>query len=324
MPLKAWALTLGLMLSAQATLAGQDADDPNQVKVLLERMVKALRTLNYSATLVYHGEQLEFLRLTHVVRDGQELERLISLNGSAREVHRDPSSVTCVMPDNKAVSVDRRAPGAGLIPDFGDLAQLERHYSLYPLGDYRVAGRHASVIGVIPKDNLRYGYRFYLDNETGLPLKTDLMDTKARPVEQIMFTSLDLAPAETFIDADERPLQGFKRIESKGAESLVGDALPSRSFGALPSGFRLQAHNLRSDQNGRKLEHLVVSDGLASVSVYIESGDGEGLRGPANVGAVHAWGGKVADVWVTAVGEVPSETVQRIVKAMHGPGGDAQ
>jgi sigma-E factor negative regulatory protein RseB len=318
-------LGLGLLLCARAALPAADGDSLDQVRGLLERMVKALRTLNYSGTLVYlHGNQLESLQLTHVVRDGKELERLISLNGSAREVQRDASSVICVMPESKAVSVDRRAPGAGLIPDFGDLGLMERHYNLFPLGDYRVAGRSTIVLGVIPKDSLRYGYRFYLDDETGLPLKTDLMDTKARPVEQIMFTSLDLNPPETLVDADDGALQGFARIETDGEQQIDKDRLPGWQFGDLPSGFRLQTHNLRADHNGRQLEHLVVSDGLASVSVYIENGEEDGLQGAANVGAVHAWGDKVADFWVTAVGEVPSATVRQIVHAMNHRDGHRQ
>ena len=84
---------------------------------LLQRMLDSMRTLSYTGTFVYlHGNQLESLKITRTLRDGQELERLISLNGSAREVLRDQRAVTCVMPESRAVSIDQRAPGTGLWP----------------------------------------------------------------------------------------------------------------------------------------------------------------------------------------------------------------
>ncbi len=320
-----WIVALGLLLGAQSPRANpQDVSD--QVKGLLEHMVQALRTLNYTGTLVYlHEQHLESMRITHVVRDGQELERLVSLNGSAREVTRNQSSVTCVMPDAKAISVDQRAPGAGLIPSLGNLDRLDGLYVLHPLGDYRVAGRAASVIGVIPKDDFRYGYRFYLDRETGLPLKTDLMNERARPLEQIMFTSLSLNLEAMAADTTPGQQEGFRHLMRDAPESGAADHPGHWSFIELPEGFRLHMHNHRTGDDGRVVEHLVLSDGLASVSVYIEKGGGEGLQGAAHVGAINAWGGRVEGHWVTAVGEVPSNTVRRIIEAMrYMPDGDAR
>jgi len=321
-----WIAALGLMLAAQSSPASNPKEVSDQVKGLLEHMVQALRTLDYTGTLVYlHEHQLESMRITHVVRDGQELERLVSLNGSAREVKRDQSSITCVMPDAKAISVDQRAPGAGLIPSLGDLDRLDGLYGLHPLGDYRVAGRSASVIGVIPKDDFRYGYRFYLDGETGLPLKTDLMNERAKPLEQIMFTSLTLNSATMPGDGTPRQQEGFRRLVREAPQAITIEHPGQWDFADLPVGFRLHMHNHRTADDGRMVEHLVLSDGLASISVYIEQGGGEGLQGAAHVGAVNAWGGRVEGHWVTAVGEVPSITVRRIVESMrHIPDRDAR
>ncbi len=321
-----WIAALGLMLAAHSPQASNPREVSDQVKGLLEHMVKALRTLDYTGTLVYlHEHQLESMRITHVVRDGQELEQLVSLNGSAREVKRDQSSITCVMPDAKAISVDQRAPGAGLIPSLGDLDRLDGLYGLHPLGDYRVAGRAASVIGVIPKDNFRYGYRFYLDGETGLPLKTDLMNERAKPLEQIMFTSLTLNPATIPGDATPTQQEGFRRLMREAPLAITIEHPGQWDFVDLPVGFRLHRHTYRTDDDGRMVEHLVLSDGLASISVYIEQGGGEGLQGAAHVGAVNAWGGRVEGHWVTAVGEAPSITVRRIVEGMrYTPDRDAR
>jgi sigma-E factor negative regulatory protein RseB len=286
-------------------------------------MTQALHSLSYTGTLVYlHGNRLDTLRFSHAVRDGQELERLVALNGVAREVHRDPKAVTCVMPDAKAVSVEKRAPATQLWPSL-DLARLERFYRLHPLGDYRVAGRATQVVGIIPRDKLRYGYRFYLDRETGLPLKTDLMNEKANPIEQIMFTSLGLH--------DEAPRPGDGKGVPDGYRTVLRDTLqtgreadsPQWEFDDLPVGFALRSHHHWSDAAGTQVEQLVLGDGLASVSVYVEQGGSEGLQGPAHIGAVNAWGGRVAGHQVTAVGEVPHGTVQQVAEALRRrPAGD--
>lgn len=310
---------LVLLLGAQTpSVASQSAHA--QAKDLLERMVQALRTLDYAGTFVYlYGDQLETLEITHSVKDGQEFERLVSLNGAAREVRRDRLAVTCVMPDEKAISVDQRAQGAGLWPSLNlDLSRLNGQYLLYPLGQFRVAGRQSQVVGIIPKDKYRYGYRFYLDEATGLPLKADLMGEQARPIEQMMFTTLRfVTEAENGEGEQEAQSADFQRRLRKSPRTQAPSSKRNWLFGSLPAGFALLAYNHWADESGQPVEHIVLSDGLASVSVYVEKDKGQGLRGHSHVGAVNAWGGVVAAHQVTAVGEAPKETVRRIVEAMH-------
>jgi sigma-E factor negative regulatory protein RseB len=316
----AWIGVLSVVLAGQGAHAGDAAESPAlQVKGLLERMTQALRTLNYSGTFVYaHGDQLETLRIKHVVQGGQELEHLVSLNGAAREVRRDSSAVTCVMPEAKAVSVGHRSTTSDLWPaSIPDLERLGGQYLLHPLGHFRVAERDATVVGIIPKDKYRYGYRFYLDDETGLPLKTDLMDEDARPIEQIMFTSLELQPDDMAPGLDvAADAEGFVTLQRDPPQRSAPDKARDWSFVELPAGFGLEVHNRWIGDEGLPVEHFVLSDGLASVSVYIEQEEGPGLQGGAHVGAVNAWGGWVADRQVTAVGEVPDRTVRRIVESL--------
>jgi sigma-E factor negative regulatory protein RseB len=312
-----WYAAFTLLLVVQS-LQAAEASMETEVRDLLARMVQALRTLDYRGTFVYvHGNQLEALEITHVVKDGQELERLVSLNGAAREVHRDHQAVTCVMPDARAVSIDERAQGSRLWPPLDtDLARLDGQYLLHPLGEFRVAGRGARVIGIIPKDKFRYGYRFYVDRETSLPLKTDLMNENGRPVEQIMFTSLELSPTGSVAGADPSNLDGFVELRRHAAEAQAPDRPKRWEFVGLPVGYTLHMHNRRVDDSGTRVDHFVLSDGLASVSVYVEAPPAEGLRGGAHVGAINAWGDLVQRHQVTAVGEVPEGTVRKIVESL--------
>ena len=306
-------------------VAAADREAEREAIDLLERMLQSMRTLSYSGTFVYlHGNQLESLKITHSLQEGQELERLVSLNGSAREVHRDQRTVTCVMPDARAVSIDRRAPGAGLWPKLDpDLRRLRGHYRLHLLGEFRVAGRAARVVGIIPKDKFRYGYRFYLDAESGLPLKTDLMSEEAEPVEQIMFTSLELVSVNALLHDNPAQQDGFRKSLRKPPRIRAPDQPSDWEFQRLPAGFGLQLQDHWTDEAGSRVEHFLLSDGLASVSVYVEKGSEEGLQGGAHVGAVNAWGGTVAAHQVTAVGEVPANTVRKVVESLRyrGEGG---
>ncbi len=310
--------TLGLLAAANVA-AVQERDVHAELQGMIERMVQALRTLSYSGNLVYlHGNQLESLELVHTVRNGEELERLVSLNGAAREVRRDQREVTCVMPDVKSVSVGERAPAKlNLLPGGNiDLEQVRGNYLLYPLGEYRVAGRPVQVLGIIPRDQYRYGYRFYLDQQTGLPLKTDMMGLDAKPIEQIMFTSVDLIEAFDPMSASDAERDGFRRIRREAPVSEIVDDSSAWVFDGLPPGFQLQLHNHREGKSGRRLDHFVLSDGLASISVYLEQDDGDGLQGQAHVGATNAWGSTLRQYQVTAVGEVPVETVRAAVQSI--------
>jgi len=323
--IRCWLAACCLLLTLPAA-ATERTEGERKAIALLERMLSAMQTQGYTGTFVYlHGNQLESLRITRSLQGGRELERLVSLNGNAREVHSDRSAVTCVTPGSRTAAIEQRAPGGGLWPQLNpDLQQLRGHYLLHLLGEFRVAGRPSQVVGIIPKDKLRYGYRFYLDQESGLPLKTDLMSEGAQPVEQIMFTSLELIPDDGRAAGPPPPLPQVRPNRSPGPSTGSGTAKTPSSwaFTGLPAGFTLQLRDHWIDDAGHRIDHFLLSDGLASVSVYVEATTGKGLQGGANVGAVNAWGGVVAQHQITAVGEVPAQTVQRVVEALAYRGGD--
>ncbi len=313
-----WAFSLWLALTAVAA-----ADENGNVLGWLEKMNKAVRGQNYQGVFVYlHGAQLEAMRILHTVEGGHERERLVSLNGAAREVVRDRDSVTCITPDSRLISVDKRRSHKrfpAVLPV--DLADLSRYYQFRVLGRDRVADRFVKVIGIIPRDSFRYGYRLFLDEDTALPLKSDLMDEAGEPVAQIMFTSLEVGGEVELLQTtavEEHQGDDFHTAVTLGPQTY--EDAPSRwRFGYLPDGFSLRARNHWRDRKaGAPVEHLVLSDGLASVSVYIERSEQgqEGLDGGSQIGAVNAWGALAGGYQVTAVGEVPEKTVRLVVESL--------
>ncbi|MGE0386903.1 MAG: MucB/RseB C-terminal domain-containing protein [Gammaproteobacteria bacterium] len=282
------------------------------------RMTSALDSRNYDGVFVYQrGSQTDSMRIIHRHDGRGSRERLYSLSGSAREVIRDGETVTCIFPDDRAVMVEqgrtkRLFPSAFVAPA-GDLAS---NYELTVAGEDRVAGRSAWLVTIRPRTPDRYGYRLWIDVESDLLLKSNVLDPGGFVLEQFMFTQLDLPAA--IADDLLKPAtsgEGFERIARQSGQEAP--PVPAGQWEArwLPAGFSLRDH---ADQpvagNAGPVRHLVYSDGLAMVSIFVEPVvDGKPtLRGFSSMGAVNAFS-TVADAWqVTVVGEVPRATVQRI------------
>jgi sigma-E factor negative regulatory protein RseB len=273
---------------------------------LLEQMATALRSLSYEGTLVYlHENHLEALHLVHHVEDGQAQERLIALNGPVRAVTRERDQVMCVLPDGHPISVKRAAGAGGLLNTQGIVpSALRDHYRIEIQGVERVAGREAEVLEIIPRDALRYGYRFFIDRETFLPLKSDLIDSDQAALEQLMFTAIEVTPSDAPLAREDRPA-----LRSAAPTEASGDW----QFEPRPRGFRLVSHRLLEQPSGAEVQHFLFTDRLSSYSIYIEPDTEDGLAGSTNMGAVHAAGRQADGFQITAVGEVPAATVEAAV-----------
>jgi sigma-E factor negative regulatory protein RseB len=299
---------LWLLLASLAVT--QVAASPELEVEPFERMRQALSTLNYSGVLVYsHDNRMETLRIVQRVTNGRVQAELESLNGPSRGMKQEDGQVTCRLSGEHLIAVAQRALGQDGKPlKAKDLAP---YYLVQSQGEARVADRQTQVLGILPTDALRYGYRFFLDTHTGLPLKLDLIGGDARTLEQLMFTSLTLDP-ETPAPAAENPSQ-------EAGDPAVASTLPADlawTFEGLPPGFKLVRAERTLEASGRTLEHLVLSDGLAAISIYAEADAEEGLRGGSRIGAIHAHGGKVAGHQITVVGEAPAATVAAVFSAI--------
>ena len=301
-----------------APLAGAD---PPTARQWLERMTESLASLDYDGLFIHSaGSQFETMRIVHRVEDGRSVERLVSLDGSGREIVRTAEEVHFYMPDRRVVLVERRTdPGSLLkaLPAPG--AKLDALYTLELRKGHRLLGRDVQVVDVRPRDAYRYGYRLWLDEASAMPLRSEVLNGAARTVESIHFTRLDLGKA-----VDPRALQpgvdatGFQWVRAgRRAEPPVAGAgwMPRR----VPPGFRLVASRSQPVPGTPvRMQHLIFSDGFASVSVFIEPAPPKGPAPPesASVGSANAYSTQVQGHMVTAVGEVPPETVREIANSV--------
>lgn len=286
----------------------------------LKQMETALQTISYSGTFVYiHDDQAETMRVFHRVGPDGTRERLMSLNGSAREVLRNDDEVKCILPDDKAVFVEKRHGGGTVARGIPlNAARNAEHYEFQLLGTGRIAGRSSRLVAINPRDGLRYGYRLWLDEETALPLRSELVNEEGQPIEKMMFTEIRVGvdiPDEMLLPSTSG--EGFKwHVRASDKETVLENASPIR-FESLPAGYRITSAEARTEGEYPSY-HLVLSDGLASVSVFAEPlQEGKpALAGLSRIGAVNAFGVRLAEHHVTIVGEVPEETVEAIADSV--------
>lgn len=292
------------------------AGDP-EARVWLERMSRALANQNYDGRFFHlSGSRTETLRIIHRSDRGKVTERLVSLDGSGREIVRNESEVICYLPDVRTVLVEKRTDNNPLLDALPSYSKgLEEHYSIEKVGGVvKALGRKTQMIMVQPRDEYRYGYRLWLDEETAMPLKSQLCDRDGKVIEQILFAELNLRDR---IGADElKPSvsgEGFKWLRQDVQQPRIPNTMVGWNVVQLPAGFRLTTWRIQIIAgSAAPVRHLVYSDGLASVSVFIEPNNGEvaQMRGLARLGASFAFSTDRDGQTVTAVGEVPAATVQ--------------
>jgi sigma-E factor negative regulatory protein RseB len=307
------------------------ADDPRE---WLQKMNKALATRNYDGTFFHlSGGRLETMRIVHRVRAGRVTERLQSLDGSGREFVRANGELTCYLPDQHTVLVEQRqdkGPFLGSLPQFD--ASVNDFYRIEALPATHVLGRPVRVIAVNPKDQFRFGYRLWLDEKTAMPLKTQLCDSRGQVIEQIFFARLDMP--ENIPDGDLAPTvhtEGMRWVRQGPSPESASAALGAYRASQLPPGFRLTIQGAQTlGGASAPASHLVYSDGVATVSVFIEEQPATApgvaaapdaqpeppLQGLARVGSGYAFSTIVQGHQVTAVGEVPAQTVEFIAHSV--------
>lgn len=310
---------LCLMLVSTPSLA-----TTTEARDWINKIHQSVRHTSYQGTFVYRqGDQMEVMRIVHRADENGIKERLLSLNGWAREIIRNNDEVVCYLPDKKAVMVGHRAAEKvekkfpSLLP--GKVDQLNDTYTISVTRAERIAGRKTALVSIAPKDNMRYGYRLWADDKTGLLLKSDLLDNMGNMIEQFMFT--DIRIGQPIEDKDLLPSYSGKEMVWHRSKKEVPDQ-PAREqwqVRELPAGYRVSERMVRMVP-GKKMPvtHLLVSDGLAAVSVFIEKKTSGKKAEPmvTSMGAAHAYRGSVDGHQITAVGEVPAATVEQIGRSV--------
>lgn len=306
---------LGACLLLFQTPASADAGDP---LTWLGRVSSAGERLNYVGTFMYQsGEHVETSRIAHRVDGSGAYERLEVLDGSPREIIRDRDGVRCVLPEQKTVIIDEAGSGRRAFPARlpASLVSLGETYRISKGGVSRVAGLPAQALVLEPRDAYRYGYRLWAEVESGLLLKARTIDQSGAMVEQFTFSDVRIGGevGDEVLKSHFEPGEGWQIVDARAVSVTRTDR--DWMLADPPPGYVLTSVMRRALGPDRgEAVHMVFSDGLAAVSVFIEP-DREGVArgmGRAVQGAIRVYERILNGHRITVLGEVPELAVQRI------------
>jgi len=313
----------GLFVLMVAAFGAVQASDGEDVERWLDRMARAVETLDYRGTLVHwRGEHLDTLRIIHRADESGIRERLYSLSGEPREILRNGDQVRSLLAGEQPMVMQSQLT-ARLLPNLplNRLRSAHEAYEMRVRGTGRVAGLDTRIIEILPRDEYRYGHRFWLEQQTGMLLRSALLGQDGKAVQQLSFVEIELG-------ARINDMELAPQIDARVVlETRLEQNLPAVDHAELrqsswtppwvPAHFQLARQGQGMGDAGEPFEHLLYSDGVASFSVYIEEGM-QGYEGSRieSIGSVHVYTGLLDGHQITIVGEVPLAAIRMLGRSL--------
>lgn len=299
------------------------AETPLTAKQILQKMVTAMEVANYQGTVVFlKNDRLEAMKYFHAVDKDREQERLVSLNSPQREIIRNSDEITCLFKLTQQVIVDHRPYEHSFIVDVPkNLDDLDASYQFEVVGEEDVAMLPSYVVAIQPKDEFRYIRKIWIAKEQFLPMKAEVYDFAGTVLEQVVFTEMQVnkqPPSKVNVSAKLSGLPSQTSVEVVNSSNQA-----SFEVTALPQGFKQIFFSRKPlHKSDQPVDHLLLSDGFASVSVYLESKKADTTpesrmpEGIHSVGAINSMSRILADSQLTVLGEVPVSTVKFIAEGV--------
>lgn len=314
-------LSLILLFAALFNCLPAMAETPSAV-ALLQQMQRAYHHYNFELSLIkIRQSELEPMRFSHAISDNQELAHLIYLNGRPSEYLKRNREISFFEPGHEPYTLSgARMPGLWCALLEMNLDRVLQSYEPVVTGRNRIAGLPTQVVRLVPKDASKYGLMLWLEQESGLLLRLDLLDQDGNLVEQYMGVDLRILA---------EPSRWLLQLANSNLPAAVSVTeayqAPQKSLGWapgwLPLGFSVKStdrHQLAGTE--QFVDYMLLSDGLVDISLYIAAPGKEISEGNQLVrqGATSLLR-FINDhkVEVTVVGEVPAETAQRIANSLH-------
>lgn len=305
----------------------QTSEDQEVLKMLQATQLAA-KKLSYSGTFVYQqGNQIRTSRITHGFDADVEVEKLEILDGKPREYIRRNGEVSCYLPDSKTIQVEKNLSQEEFPALLGEQTRnLSLSYFIKKAQMSRVAGTECQVVNLQPKDEFRYGFRVCLEKNSGLLLGVQTMNTRNEVIEQIAFTQITIG------DLDKSRFKPtYTNLSQWKTENLT--VLANVNSGwfvkSLPSGFKKTLEtkriipisaNAASNDTAQAKSHqaiqMMFSDGLSTISVFIEPNSGDRTEGSLQQGAMTIMGRRQGEHWLTVVGEVPQAAIKQVINSI--------
>jgi sigma-E factor negative regulatory protein RseB len=292
------------------------ADDNSLL--LLQRMAQAAKHLTYAGTFVYQsGNRMETSHIAHTWADGRDMEHIEVLDGSPREILRKGEETTCFLPDEKRLINETRQAKhrfPALLP--AGLGSLPDYYLISRNGQGRVAGLDSQIVVIKPRDNLRYGYRLWMDGASGLLLKSTILGERGETLELFSFTQVNIGQPLERDALKPRFVGDDVQVQKITAKEIVPEDLGWVFHTAIPGFHRISAMKRQSSGGRPSSLHVLFSDGVASISTFIEPRNpasragGQALPVISSYGPINVYHRQMDGYLLVVMGEVPAAAVK--------------
>ncbi|ERH66640.1 anti-sigma E factor [Pantoea dispersa EGD-AAK13] len=278
-------------------------------------MEQASQNLNYEFAYINVSRLgIESLRYRHAVIDNRVFAQLLQMDGPRREVIQRGNDISYFEPGLDPFSL----PGNHIIDAlpalmFADFSRLGDAYDFIPVGRSRMADQMCEVVRIVSRDGTRYSYVVWLDVDTKLPLRIDLLDRDGETLEQFRVISFA-------VDEGVRNLmQGLEKANLPPSLSLpAGDKVQlSWQPGWLPAGMKLISQSRRDiPAMNKTVESRLYSDGLFSFAINITPADKSSSPQSLRTGRRTVQTEVRDNREITVVGELPPTTAKRIADSI--------
>ncbi|MBL4606807.1 MAG: MucB/RseB C-terminal domain-containing protein [Pseudomonadales bacterium] len=318
---------LCLLLSEQLSASNPSPDSDVIKKLsasqLLKSMSDASRTASYNGRFIYMANgKLRSLKVIHTNHDGQEFERLKPLSGGGPEILRKGNELICIHPSGDFTRIENSIPTGLFSNKFSNIDEgIDSIYQLVHKGKGHIAGRIATKYLMRPQDEYRYAHIIWLDDESGLLLKTTLLGGKGQDLETFEFVELNVGvdvPQNLFDYQSDSDVNKSLVVNLSGKMSTNLDSGWKAEW--VPDGFNMAACDVRRlSAESAEVNALVYSDGMSSFTIYIEPFSPSKENEPmpqSHHGATAIYSRNVDDgsgkIMVTVVGELPMSAIKKI------------
>ena len=299
----AWLITLAVLLVGGRAVSAQ----PLGQQLLLWQQLQ--ERASYHGSFVYERKGVFS---THEVwrqaaADGNYRERFLRLNGSRLEALRHNGQLACMVHARPGALLG--GPAEPALPlNRLDLERLETGYHTEHIGRGRVAAREAAILLFTPRDIHRYPLEVHFDLDTGVVLKSLLLNEEGELLERFQFVSFTVG---------EQPDDA---LQVEGCQSVLAGArlkdAPALGWQAawVPDGFVPVSERLQ-EQGGTSSR--LFFDGLAHFSIFVTQTERGAMDlehrqlGPTVV-ISRPMEQDTLHYMVTVLGEIPPATAQRI------------
>ncbi|MFK8260073.1 sigma-E factor regulatory protein RseB [Erwinia sp. AnSW2-5] len=282
---------------------------------LLHQMEQASQSLSYELAYINVSRLgIESLRYRHAIINNKIYAQLLQMDGPRREIIQRGNEVSYFESGLEPFTMT----GDHIVDSlpslvYADFGRLAETYDFVSVGRTRIADQLCEVIRIVPRDGTRYGYIVWLDSETKLPLRVDLLDRDGETLEQYRVVSFAVD------DGVRNIMQGLESAKMPPVLSVpTANAVTFNwKAGWLPAGMKEVAKSRRQLPSlDRPVETSLFTDGLFSFSINVTLADKTSSPQQLRTGRRTVQTEVRNNAEITVVGELPPATAKRIADSV--------